>query len=173
MSCGLHKKEHKNNKIKKYYNNPYRTKPINECQKQIRIPHKLTTWISENIKENINDVYYHMVIINTIQLMQNNIFYNIKIFNYNFHDKITDNILYGVAKKDDCRDYKWRMMDTLYSIEQIYNMWNITVSALPKITEFQLINANKIKSVLLNKIMFKKVINNTNWCKIEIFYRVN
>ena len=50
--------------------NPYRTTPVIDSQRQVRIPKELNKWILANIIEDIFDCYYYLTVLNAMQLMQ-------------------------------------------------------------------------------------------------------
>eukprot|EP01084_Bolivina_argentea_P100002 179659_1 len=162
-------------RVQLHRNNPYKSTYLKRVQGLIHIG-RLIDVVLIRIKEDISDLFYYMLNIHAIQFdqFQND---NIKVFNYNFHDKHTDEILYGVALKCNSRGYKWRMIDKLFSPADIvsHNRWHLTKSCLPQFRN-TLLNNDKIKSIIQWKLRdqktFEQILTDTKWCKIKVYHGI-
>eukprot|EP01084_Bolivina_argentea_P104934 187851_1 len=133
--------------------------------------------ITNKIKENLNNLYFYMD--KSIAMQKHKIIKvngeEIKIINYDIYDKITNEKLYCIVKKNKCErngKFKWKMVDELFAAKDIHKQYNITMDKLPKSVrtniEFQsqLNKQTKIKSIMVNKM--KDIIHKTKWNKIAI-----
>merc|ERR1712157_167932 len=108
----------------------------------------------------------------------------IRIFNFSFHDKITNMTLFCVAEKQDmnvnaARGYKWKMISKLYTAKDLENEFGIKEDKLPKsfheTEKFKTYSMDKsqIENVLKNKEKRQKLIDSTAWHKVDIFNKIN
>ena len=135
--------------------------------------------ISNMIKEDINNLYFYM---DKSVAFQNGKEINLKngeklkIINFDFHSKETDETLYCVLTPyhGKVTKFKWKMEEKLFSAQDIKKIYNISRYELPQnlrtCIHFQsdLKQYDQIKNVIMNKEKIKEVIDKTKWTKVLI-----
>eukprot|EP01084_Bolivina_argentea_P216043 366998_1 len=169
--CNMNNQIHK---PRKKTNNPYLSNIVKDIQKRVKIPFKLTDYVSKYVSENISDIFYYMLTITALQFTEDKNKQNkIKIFNLNFHHKDTNKMLYAIAIRCNKRGFEWYMMNKLFTKDDILNNneWNITKSSLPTFKNFLCNDRQKcIMQCIQTEKLFKQIINKTKWCKIKIYH---
>ena len=181
------------------------------AQGNIQISKSLTEVIIPNaIKEKIKNVYTFMdksVVLSRIQSMneskdeskdncaslqqyhhhQKKHYHQIperKIFNFDFHDRETGQILFCVVESQDImtnksRGYKWKMLNQLFTSHQIKDKFGIYGHNLPiswrtsQRFQTELNYGKEIKKILSNPKQRQEIINKQPWHKIDVFNRIN
>ncbi len=164
--------------------------PNYPCRARLNIfIHKdLTLNLSKMIYESFKDtktLYYYMDISTALQINDKQMYVfdinGIKtIFvNYDLHNKISKDILYGIIHLNDDNDHKtnnnnngkikwqWKLYD-FYTAKEIYNKYNICRNELPKSSRKmdRFTHELNISSAVLNN-MNSMIIENTNWYNME------
>eukprot|EP01084_Bolivina_argentea_P287581 493478_1 len=153
-------------------NSPYKSEYVQHIQKRMRIPRRLTETMCSYTKEKIINPYYYILIMVALQFQFMNAYNKISIFNVYLHDKYAGNILYAVAKRQNLHGYEWKMMDILYSAAEINNEFGNEMF-LPQTITFLYTDYDNLMSILSDRKQFIQIINNTNWCKIKVYHRIN
>ncbi len=109
---------------------------------KVKITQKMTNQIiPSKINEKIQHIYNYMnklLAFPQIKLLYKNIHVSVCIINYDFHCKISNELLYCIIIKDSniCNSkYEWIMKDELFTnIEtlKLLNKYNIKYNSLPK-----------------------------------------
>eukprot|EP01084_Bolivina_argentea_P222833 377134_1 len=126
----------KNLKISKGKNNKNKQKKKHDQFGVIGIIHVSRAFtgniIPQKIKENIQNLYEYMHKTTILNCRNEYRDENIRIFNYDFHDKETNEILYCYALKQNGGSYLWKMDPNLYNKNEIQKLHNIDENDLPK-----------------------------------------
>lgn len=162
------------------------------AQGNIQISKSLTdTIIPQRIAEDIKEVYQYMDKITAINCFENDMDLDldanaaILVFNYGFHDRDTQQLLYTVAEKQDItnnksRGYKWKMVNDLFTAQQLEQLYQVPANGLPKLfracSRFACSVQNDetlIRQHLQSAQFVHTLIQKVQWHKTEVFHRVN
>ena len=173
-----------NNNNNLYDNDPYEPSRDIRGRGLIIINKKLTQEILPSIisETSIPNLFYYMdkatAIQYNVEILSNNGQCDIRILNYDFHDKQTGQNVYCIATKipkDKNRDYEWRMEDKIYTANDLKQQrLDIPKSARNNNLRFK--NATKNSKVILDKIINSKhfnILRDTEWHKIRVFDKNN
>eukprot|EP01083_Nonionella_stella_P298402 1012897_1 len=183
------RKTKKRKKLKKSERNSgasYNPNPLYRAQGNIQISKQFTAeMIPCEITESITNLYGFMDKCTALCLMEERQDHEedvLRIFNYGFHSKHSNETLYCVVQRQDVavnasRGYKWKMLTKLYTMQAIAHEFGIHKA--PKslydtvLYKSYLIQQQRIVSVISNVDSMRNLINNTQWHRIDIFNKVN
>eukprot|EP01083_Nonionella_stella_P290008 986805_1 len=147
-------------------------------QRHIKISRSWTDLISNYIRERIENVYDFIDKLTAIAEYDNTVVdtHNgtVKLFNYGFHDKLHNEVLYAVAIANETagkQNAQCVMKNTMYTQRRICHMYNLKAYQCPQ-SWYHHNNimhiTSKVNDVFLS--MWQQIIHKTRWHNMTIFH---